>query len=133
MLARHLHANGYRTVSVSSFADRHQAWWFCDGWSELHQHTLKQGNELADEVNAVALPWLRAQRRRDDWFLHLQYWDAHRNYRIPEPQRWVDARQGTPRCQAWPDEATIDRDQDNPGPFTARNFFTSAAPAARSR
>ena len=122
MLARHLHANGYRTASVSSFADRHQAWWFCEGWSELYQHTLKQGHEIADEVNAVALPWLRRNAAADGWFLHLQYWDAHRDYRMPEPQAWVDLVKDAP-VQAWPDQATIDRDQANPGPFTARNLF----------
>lgn len=122
MLARHLHASGCRTVSISSFADRHQAWWFCEGWSELHQHTLKQGNEIADEVNEVALPWLRRNAGADNWFLHLQYWDAHRNYRMPNPQDWVRLVKVAP-VQAWPDQATIDRDQDNPGPFTARNFF----------
>jgi arylsulfatase A-like enzyme len=122
MLARHLYANGYRTVSVSSFADRHQAWWFCEGWSELYQHTLKRGNEIADEVNAAALPWLRRNATSDNFFLHLQYWDAHRNYRLPEPRRWLDLIAGSP-VQAWPDQATIDRDQENTGPFTAQHFF----------
>jgi arylsulfatase A-like enzyme len=124
MLARHLYAHGCRTVSISSFADRHQAWWFCEGWAELYQHTLKRGNEIADEVNAVALPWLERNAAADNWFLHLQYWDAHRNYRMPDPQRWVDAVKDAP-VQPWPDQATIDRDQDNSGPFTAANFFPS--------
>jgi arylsulfatase A-like enzyme len=128
MLAKHLNAGGYRTVSVSSFADRHQAWWFCDGWSELYQHTLKRGDEVADEVNAVALPWLERNAAADNWLLHLQYWDVHRNYRIPEPQRWVDAVKDAPP-PAWPDAATIARDQANPGPFTARNFFTTGNPS----
>jgi choline-sulfatase len=122
MLAKHLYANGYRTVSISSFADRHQAWWFCDGWSELYQHTLKAGNEIADEVNAVAIPWLERNATSENWFLHLQYWDAHRNYRMPDPQHWVDQVKDAP-VQEWPDQATIDRDQDVPGPFTAQNFF----------
>jgi choline-sulfatase len=122
MLAKHLYAHGYRTVSVSSFADRHQAWWFCDGWTELYQHTLKRGNEIADEVNAVALPWLERNATADNWLLHLQYWDVHRNYRMPDPQRWIDLVKDAP-VQAWPDQATIDADQVNSGPFTARNFF----------
>ena len=128
MLARRLHAHGVRTVSVSSFADRHQAWWFCEGWKELYQHTLKQGNEIADDVNAAALPWLRQNAATDNWFLHLQYWDAHRNYRIPEPERWLAEVTAAP-SQEWPDQKTIDRDQSNPGPFTARNFFTRGSPS----
>ncbi len=129
MLARHLHANGYRTVSVSCFADRHQAWWFCEGWSELYQHTLKQGNEIADEVNAVALPWLQRNAGADGWLLHLQYWDAHRNYRMPEPQRWMDpcaGRAGAGLAGRGDDRRAT---RSNPGPFTARNFFP---PSARS-
>jgi len=44
---------------------------------------------------------------------------------MPDPQHWVDQVKDAP-VQIWPDQATIDRDQDNPGPFTAQNFFTRA-------
>ncbi|MBL7224144.1 MAG: sulfatase-like hydrolase/transferase, partial [Candidatus Brocadiae bacterium] len=88
MFMRHLHANGCRTVSFSSFADRHQAWWFAAGWRELHTFTLKGGGENADEVNAVALPWLEQNGEEDDYFLHLHYWDPHRAYKMPT--EWMD-------------------------------------------
>ena len=61
MLMRLLRQNGWDTVSFSSFADRHQAFWFTAGWSELHTFTLKGGSEDANEVNAAALPWLMAR------------------------------------------------------------------------
>jgi choline-sulfatase len=119
-LARHLWQHGHPTVSFSSFADRHQAWWFCAGWSELHTTGLKGGNERADEVNAFLLPWLRARARDDGWFLHVQYWDPHRNYRMPP--EWLDRVRGLPP-PAWPDQAAIDAHQASYGPFTASELY----------
>ena len=86
---RYLRKHGYTTVSFSSFLDRHQAFWFGAGWSEMHTFTLKGGDETADEVNAAALPWLREHgREHEDLFLHLQYWDPHRDYRVSPS--WVE-------------------------------------------
>jgi hypothetical protein len=79
---RLLTKHGIHTVSFSSFADRHQAWWFMAGWREFHAHTLKGGGETAAKVNAAVLPRLKANGRKDNWFLHVQYWDPHRNYKV---------------------------------------------------
>lgn len=83
-LPRVLRQAGHRTVTISSFADRHLAWWFHAGWSEIHSHTLKRGNENADEVNAHVLPWIREHGREADYFLHVQYWDPHGFYTYPD-------------------------------------------------
>jgi arylsulfatase A-like enzyme len=120
LLSRWLQQHGYKTVSFSSFVDRHQASWFAAGWSEFHSHTLKQGLETASEVNAAVIPWLRAHGREDDYFLHLHYWDAHRPFRMsPE---WAEMFSDSPPPE-WPDEAAIQSHQDNTGPFTARELF----------
>ena len=120
LLNRHLRQNGYKTVSFSSFADRHQAFWFCGGWSEMHTPSLNMGNEDADEVNAALLPWLQEHGAEDDWFLHAQYWDPHRNYTVaPE---WVDLFAEDPP-PSWPNEEAIAEHQDNYGPFTASGLF----------
>ncbi|MBF8186129.1 sulfatase [Nonomuraea sp. K274] len=120
LFTRHLRRHGYRTVSFSSFADRHQAYWFCGGWSEMHTATLKQGDENADEVNAAVIPWLRANGREEDYFLHIQYWDPHRNYTVD--QKWIDRFAGEPP-PGWPDEEAIAGHQQDYGPFTARELF----------
>lgn len=120
LLTRYLRQHGFETVTFSSFADRHQAFWFCGGWSEVHTPTLKQGAEIAEEVNAAVLPWLRAHGRDDNWFLHVQYWDPHRNYTV-EP-RWIDVIAGDP-IPDWPDEEAIAQHQANSGPFTASELF----------
>jgi choline-sulfatase len=124
LFTRHLRQHGYRTVSFSSFADRHQAYWFCGGWSEVHTPTLKQGDESADEINAAALPWLRQHGRDDDYFLHLHYWDPHRNYTVDN--QWIDQMAGDPP-PAWPDEEAIAAHQANYGPFTATELFPFSA------
>lgn len=120
LLNRYLRNNGYKTVSFSSFADRHQAFWFCGGWSEMHTPSLKMGAENADEVNAELLPWLHRHGAEDDYFLHVQYWDPHRNYTVG--QEWIDLFAGEPLPE-WPDEETIAAHQDNYGPFTASELF----------
>jgi choline-sulfatase len=120
MFMRHLHAHGRRTVSFSSFADRHEAWWFAAGWRELHTFTLKRGGENADEVNAAALPWIEQNAEADDYFLHLHYWDPHRNYTMP--MEWMDHFRDEPP-PAWPDAEAIAEQQSCSGPFTAPELF----------
>lgn len=119
-LTRYLRQHGYRTVSFSSFADRHHAYWFCAGWTEMHSHSLKGGNETAEEVNAGLIPWLEAHGAEDHVFLHVQYWDPHRNYTID--QSWIDQVRDDPR-PAWPDADAIASHQDNAGPFSATELF----------
>ncbi len=73
---------GLRTVSVSPFAERHGAWWFYAGFSEMH-NPGKGGMESAEEITPVALRWIEDHARDDNWFLHVNYWDPHTPYRAP--------------------------------------------------
>ena len=74
---------GYHTVSISPFAERHSAWHFYAGFSEMY-NTGKSGGERADEVLPVALDWLRKNGQQDNWFLQVNLWDPHTPYRTPE-------------------------------------------------
>jgi len=74
-------ANMY-TASISTFAERHSAWWFQAGLNESH-NVGKQGHESGEEVLPVALDWLERNKDRKDWFLHLHVWDPHTPYRAP--------------------------------------------------
>lgn len=78
-----LRERGLYPVSFSPFAERHSAWWFCEGWREMY-NTGKRGHERADEVAPAALDWLKANARRDNWVLHVNLWDPHTPYRTPE-------------------------------------------------
>jgi arylsulfatase A-like enzyme len=74
---------GVRTVSFSTFAQRHLAWHFYSGWSELHRFSDKNGTEDAHELEGPAIEWLRTHGRDDGWLLHLNFWDPHSVYTTP--------------------------------------------------
>jgi choline-sulfatase len=77
-----LNQAGLYTVSVSPFAERHGAWWFYSGFREMY-NPGRRGSELAEEVAPYALRWIEQNAERDDWFLHVNFWDAHTPYRTP--------------------------------------------------
>ena len=73
---------GMKTASISSFPDRHGAWWFNGGFDETY-NVGKRGLEPADDVLAIALDWLDRKKETQDWFLHVHLWDPHIPYRTP--------------------------------------------------
>ncbi len=79
---------GLRTVSVSSFAQRHSAFHWYAGFDEAY-NVGKYGLETADEVYAIASDWLHRKGKEDNWFLHVHMWDPHTPYR-------ADASYGEP-------------------------------------
>ena len=122
MLMRQLRAAGCETVSFSNFADRHSFPWYMVGFSEFHTPNLKGGGEAAEEVNAVLLPWLKRNATREDYLLHINYWDAHRIYKM-DPS-WADRFRDHPVPQAWPDDEACQRlHRTVTGPFTATGQF----------
>lgn len=79
----HLKSQGFKTVSISSFPERHSAWWFCWGWSEM-MDPGKGGLDTVEDVEPLALDWIRRHGREDQWFLQVNYWDPHTPYRTPD-------------------------------------------------
>jgi len=120
MLSRYLRLEGMDTVTVSNFADRHAANWFLYGWSEAHSVNLKGGRESAGEVSDVALRWLRSNACRNNWLLHVNFWDVHRCYRV-DPA-WAERFHGLP-APTWPDKETIASQQHMTARFTAHGQF----------
>lgn len=82
-LAALLRQAGLRTVSISPFAERHSAWWFYAGFLEMY-NTGQSGLESAEAVTPTVLDWIRQNASSDNWFLHVNYWDAHTPYRAPK-------------------------------------------------
>ncbi len=76
---------GYKTVTVSPFADRHSAWSWYAGYSEIHNigDTYHGGKNTAPQVADIALDLIERNGKDDDWFLHLNFWDVHWPYRVP--------------------------------------------------
>ncbi|MCR9260302.1 MAG: sulfatase-like hydrolase/transferase [Pseudomonadaceae bacterium] len=73
---------GLRTVSVSSFAQRHSAFHWYAGLDEAF-NVGKYGLETADEVYDIASDWLQRNGRGDNWYMHVHMWDPHTPYRAP--------------------------------------------------
>jgi choline-sulfatase len=82
-LAMALSRAGYLTATFTTFHQRHLAWRFCAGWDEIHRFASTIGDEVATELEGPAIRWLRANGQRDDWFLHLHFWDPHVPYNTP--------------------------------------------------
>lgn len=74
---------GMYTASISTFAERHSAFWFNAGFNEMI-NVGKGGGETAGEVIPHALDWIDRHGDDDQWFLHVHMWDAHSPYRTPE-------------------------------------------------
>ena len=121
MLMRQLRKVGCDPVSFSNFADRHSAVWFMCGWTEFHTPSLKSGAETAEEVNTPVMRWLKDNAKRDNYLLHINYWDTHRTYKMDAT--WADRFKDYPVTQTWPDEEAIKRHQTIKGPFTAHSQF----------
>jgi choline-sulfatase len=119
-LMRTLRRAGLDTISFSNFADRHSAWYWMCGWTEFHTPNLKCGGESAPEVNAPVLDWIKKNKGRDNYLLHINYWDTHRVYKMDGS--WADRFAGTP-CPAWPDEEAVAKHQSITGKFTAHAQF----------
>ncbi len=121
MLMRRLRTTGTQPVSFSNFADRHSFPWFMCGWSEFHTPNLKCGGETADEVHEPLMRWLKDNAKREDYFIHINYWDTHRCYKMDAS--WAERFRDYPVTQEWPDEEAIARHQTFTGPFTAHGQF----------
>ena len=74
---------GMKTVTVSSFGERHAAWHWYAGFSEIYNPGFG-GLDLADDVTPLAIDWLRRNGQSNNWFLHVNYWDPHTPYRTPD-------------------------------------------------
>ena len=63
---------GMHTVSFSSFAERHSAWWFNSGFNECY-NVGRRGSESAEMVTPHVLDWLERNGKKDNWMMHVHY------------------------------------------------------------
>lgn len=124
--AGQLRKAGLRTVTLSSFADRHCAYQWYAGFSE-HNMIPKLGLEQADEMFELARDWLQRHGEQDDWFLHVHLWDPHTPYRVtPEyGEPFADAP-----LPPWLTEEVRAEHWGRPGPHSAQECvgFSPAYP-----
>ena len=107
---------GYKTVSISPFAERHGAHHFTANFNEII-NTGKRGLENADEIGAAALDWIERHRGQDNWFLHINFWDPHTPYRVPAA--FGDPFKDEP-LPAWYDESIRAAHWNGAGPHSAQ-------------
>jgi choline-sulfatase len=74
---------GFKTVTVSSFGERHSAWHWYAGFKEIYNPGYG-GLDNADQVVPIALDWLERNGREDNWFLHVNLWDPHTPFSVPD-------------------------------------------------
>ena len=75
---------GMHTASVSTFAERHSSWWFNAGFNECY-NVGGRGGESGEKVLPVALDWLDRNGEKDNWFLHVHFWDP--SHSVSRPSR----------------------------------------------
>lgn len=115
-LARKLQLLGYHTAMISPFGQRHAAWHFYAGFNEIH-NTGRGGMESAEEVQPVVDRWFKDHVSEDQWFLHVNYWDAHTPYRVPAKIENPFANEPLP---AWLDDGELIRRHNRmTGPHTS--------------
>ena len=77
-----LKSHNFHTTFIGGFGERHSAWWFYAGFREIHDTGLG-GMESAEAVTPTVLDWIERNAIKDNWYLHVNYWDPHTPYRAP--------------------------------------------------
>ncbi len=115
-----LRQNGFsKTAMISPFGERHSAWHIYAGFTEIH-NSGGSGMDRADEVEPIALEWLDKNAADDDWFLHLNLWDPHTPYRVPDSFGNPFADEPLP---AWLTEEIRQKHWSGCGPHSAREVL----------
>lgn len=114
---------GLHTCYIGGFGERHSAYWYYSGFHEVHDTALG-GMESAEDVTPSVLRWIEGNADRDDWYLHVNYWDPHTPYRAPES--FGNPFRDDP-IPAWLTEEVRAKHWKMPGPHTAQdvNMFNN--------
>ena len=110
---------GFYTSSISTFAERHSAFWFLSGLNEYH-NCGGGGNESAEQVVPIADDWLGKNGAKDSWMLHVHLWDPHTPYRAPEEfgNPFADAP-----LPAWLTDEIFASHQNRVGPHSPKDMW----------
>lgn len=109
---------GLKTVTVSPFGERHGAYWFYAGFNEMY-NTGKSGLESAEDITPTVLEWIKSNAYKDNWFLHVNYWDPHTPYRAPLDFGNPFENDPLPK---WLTEETLAKHREMVGPHAAREI-----------
>ncbi|MCL1986573.1 MAG: sulfatase-like hydrolase/transferase [Firmicutes bacterium] len=110
---------GLYTASISTFAERHSAWWFNAGFNETYNEG-SGGMESGEAILPTALDWLTRNRNKTDWFLHLHLWDPHTPYRAPAS--FGNPFENVPLPDDWITDEILTAHLKKAGPHSARDI-----------
>ncbi len=111
---------GLHTVSVSTFPERHSSFWYYAGFHEIYNVGMG-GGERADQVSPVVVDWIERHGKEDNWFLHVNMWDAHTTYRTP-PEFGNPFEGDDFFAHTWMTEETIARQRREASPHGVREI-----------
>ena len=131
-LARQLQRAGLHTAMISPFGQRHAAHWFYAGFNEVH-NTGGNGQESAEQIWPEVESWLDRRGAADNWYLHLNFWDPHTPYRVPEAEG--NPFEDAPLPPWLDDETTLAKHRQTVGPHSALdlNMYDDATDESRPR
>lgn len=118
-LPAQLQQMGYHTAMISPFPGRHAAWQFFAGFNETHDTGLS-GEDTAEVIRPVVERWLAEHASRDNWYLHVNFWDAHTPYRTPANR--ANPFSDDPIPNWLDDDELIERHRAQSGPHTAQDL-----------
>ena len=110
---------GMHTASISTFPERHSAWWFNAGFNETYNEG-SGGMESGEAVLPTALDWLNRNKSRDNWFLHMHIWDPHTPYRAPA--NFGNPFEDEPLSDDWITEEVFSGHLKKAGPHSAKDI-----------
>lgn len=115
---------GLHVAQISPFAHRHAARQFMAGFNEIH-NTGMGGLESAEMVQPLLEKWLNENASKDNWYLHVNYWDVHTPYRVPLD--YPCPFEGEPIAD-WLTPDLLSQQRGRPAPHGARELgmFTDA-------
>ncbi len=90
-----LASEGVQTAAVSTLYSFSS--WFARGFQHYMRpkYAASVQKVIADDINELALPWLRAYGQKD-FFLFLHYWDPHTPYHLIPDRYWNIFYNGDP-------------------------------------
>ena len=103
---------------ISPFGQRHAAWHFYAGFNEIH-NTGQGGMESAEVVQPVVNKWMIDNATKDNWYLHINYWDPHTPYRTPADYENPFKEDPLPE---WLTDEAIERNNKKVGPHGAHEI-----------
>lgn len=106
---------GLYTTCISPFGERHSAWHFYAGFREIHNDG-HYGHASAHDVSPTALKWIKENAKKDDWYLHVNFWDPHTPYRAPE--EYGNPFENDP-IPEWLTEEVLEEHRQKVGPHSA--------------